>query len=363
MTQRIESSQTMTIGLDTGDRTTHACVLDGEREVVHRSRFSTSREPLARALARWPGARVVLEAGSQSPWMAGFLRERGFRVQVVDPRRVALIAKDPRKTDKRDAEMLARLGSAVPELLGSVHHRSEQTQADLSAVRARALLVRLRTQGIQQVRGILKAFGVRVPGTSSEAFHKKAAAHVPTMLQPALQPVLRMLGDLAEHIASLDATLEQLAKDRYPEIQLLSQVNGVGPVTSVSYVLTIEDPSRFARSRQVGSWTGLCPRSRASGDKDPQLGIAKTGDPYLRRLLVQCAQYILGPFGKDSDLRRFGQRLVDRGGGRAKARAVVAVARKLAVLLHRLWATGEVYEPLRQAERRAAAAQSSVVPA
>jgi transposase len=351
--KRSDSFPDVTVGLDVGDKRTHACVLSQEREVVKRWGFATTRGALEEALSEWPGARVFLEAGSQSHWMAGRLCELGFAVQVADPRRVEVITKDRRKCDRRDAEMLARLGAAMPELLGDVHHRSEQTQADLAVVRTRAMFVRSRTMGIQQVRGILKNFGIRLPEISSHAFHRKAAAYVPEILRPALQPVLAMLADLAEHIAEQEATLERLAKERYPETALLSQVNGVGPVTSISYVLTVEDPTRFPDSRQVGSWTGLCPKSQASGDSHPQLRVSKAGDKYLRRLLVQCAQYILGRFGKDCDLRRFGQHLMDRGGGRAHSRAVVAVARKLAVLLHRLWITGAKYEPLRQAERLA----------
>lgn len=354
MTHSIDSEKHVTIGLDVGDRTTHLCALDSSREVLARSSFPTTREGVRGGLSDWPGSAVFLEAGSQSPWMSAALRSSGHRVHVVDPRRVSLISKDHRKTDKRDAELLARLGSAMPELLGSVHHRGEQAQADLSVVRVRDHLVRMRTQCIQQARGLLKAFGVRVPGATSRGFHCKAAVVVPELLRPALDPLLSLIGSLCERLDALDAELERLANARYPEVTWLRQVGGVGPVTAVAYALTVEDPTRFRDSRCVGSWVGLAPRSHASGDRDPALGISKAGDGYLRRLLVQCSQYILGPFGKDSDLRRFGQRLIARGGRGARRRAVTAVARKLAVLLHRLWVTQAEYEPLRQAQRQAA---------
>jgi len=114
-----------------------------------------------------------------------------------------------------------------------------------------------------------------------------------------------------------------------------------------SYVLTLDDPKRFRRSRDVGGFLGLRPKQRDSGQSQPQLRITKEGDPYLRKLLVQGAHYILGWRGPDTDLRRWGLKLAARGGKNAKKRAVVAVARKLAVLLHRIWVSGENYEPLR----------------
>jgi len=132
---------------------------------------------------------------------------------------------------------------------------------------------------------------------------------------------------------------------------LLKQVKGVGTQIALTYLLTIEDPHRFAKSRDVGCFLGLRPGRRDSGESQPQMHISKEGDPYLRTMLVQGAHYILGPFGADSDLRRWGLKLAARGGKNAKKRAVVAVARKLAVLLHRLWVTGEVYEPLHNSHK------------
>lgn len=339
------------LGLDVGDRVTHFCALGAEREVLERGRFATTPQALRLALRSRPPCRVVLEAGSQSPWMSALLRELGHQVQVADPRRVELIAKSHRKTDRRDAETLARLALGMPELLGEVHHRSSEQQAALAVVRSRDLLVRMRTKCVQHVRGTCKAFGVRLSSCSARGFHRQVRETIPELLREALEPVLAMLGDLEERIRTLERRMSDLAEQRYPQTSVLRQVNGVGAVTSLAYVLTLADPARFAKSRDVGSWVGLCPRVHASGERDPRLSISKTGDGYLRRLLVQSAQYILGPFGKDCDLRRFGERLCARGGKVAKRRAVVAVARKLAILLHRLWVSGEVYEPLRHAQR------------
>lgn len=347
----------LTIGLDVGDKRTHFCVLDGDRQVVARGSCKTNEQDLLASLTQFPGAQVVLEAGSQSPWMSRRLRNLGYSVLVADPRRVELISKDPRKSDRRDAELLARLGASMPELLGTVHHRGEEAQGHLSIIRARDLLVRQRTMAVQQVRGLCKAFGVRLPSTSTEAFPKKNRAGIPELLLPAVTPVLEAIEHLNQSIKAFDKLLAELVATRYPEAKHLQQIDGIGPLISIAFVLSIEDPKRFGSSRQVGSWLGLCPRSRASGDSSPQLRISKAGDPRLRRLLTQGAQRILGRFGKDCDLRRFGLQIAARGGKSAKKRAIVAVARKVAILMHKLWLSGDAYVPLHHANR------SSQIPA
>lgn len=351
----VTQSPVLFIGLDVGDRLTHLCCIDERRQVVERRRFPTTREGIQKVFEGRPRAKVVLEAGSQSPWMTELLRSLGHEVVVADARRVAAITRSGRKTDRRDAEVLARLLQGMPELLGAIHHRGRQAQADLALIRARDVLVRTRTCLVQHVRGTLKAFGLRAPSCSAKAFHAQAREAVPKELEPALVPILEELNHLEGRIRHLDRELERVAAARHPDATRLRQVCGVGPVTSLAFVLTVDDPRRFKKSRTVGSWVGLAPRVLASGDQDPELAISKTGDGYLRRLLVQSAQYALGPFGKDSDLRRFGLRLCERGGKAAKRRAVVAVARRMAVLLHRLWVSGDSYDPLRNALRADAA--------
>lgn len=346
------------VGLDVGDRITHLCALDEARVVLARGRFATTPEAVRKTFGGRAPMKIVLEAGSQSPWLSAELRELGHHVQVADPRRVALIGQGHRKTDRRDAEVLARLALGMPELLGEIHHRELAEQADVAMLRARDLCVRMRTKGVQHVRGTLKAFGVRMRPCSAASFHRSVREVIPEALQAALGGVLSTLADLERQIRDYDRRLEKITLERKPAAARLQEVNGVGAITSLAFVLTLADPSRFRCSRTVGSWVGLAPRVQASGDRDPELSISKTGDGYLRRLLVQSAQYILGPFGQDSDLRRFGLRLAERGGKAAKRRAVIAVARKLAVLLHRLWVSSEPYEPLRQARRREAAAAS-----
>ena len=207
---------------------------------------------------------------------------------------------------------------------------------------------------MDHIHGVLKSSGHRVKKYAAPGFHRQVAGQIPEELQPAPQPLLDTLGALAERILGFDRELRRMSTKVYPETALLNQVGGVGPLTALRYVLTIENPKRIERSRNVGAYLGLRPRQRQSGQRDPELHITKAGDRGLRRLLVQCAQHILGPFGKDSDLRRWGLELASRGKATAKKKAVIAVARKLAVLLHRLWVTGEVYEPLRTTKRRAA---------
>jgi len=171
-----------------------------------------------------------------------------------------------------------------------------------------------------------------------------------------MEVLLEMIEQLTARIRKLEAEVERASQERHPATAVLRQVPGVGPLTALAYVLTVEDPARFAKSREVGPFVALVPQQRSSGEQQPELGIPPRGDALLRRLLVQAAHYNLGPFGPDTELPRFGLRLAERGGKRAKKRAVVAVARKLAVLLHRLWVTGEVYQPLGygRAERQAA---------
>jgi transposase len=273
------------------------------------------------------------------------LEELGHTVLVAHPRKLRAIYQSDRKSDVRDAEMLARIARADPKLLNPIRHRGGNAQAHLAIVKARDCLVATRTKLVNHVRGTVKTFGVRLPKCSTPAFHKKALDAIPEALRPALEPILETIGKLTQTIRQYDADIAQLCQDAYPETEILRSVNGVGPVTSLSFILTLEEPHRFNRSRNVPAFIGLTPRRDQSGATDRQLGITKSGNTYLRKLLIGCAQYILGPFGNDSQLRQWGLRLIERGGPNAKKRAVTAVARKLAVLLHRLWLTGMLYEP------------------
>ena len=344
------------IGIDLGDRTSQFVGLDSGGAIVTTGRVATTPAAMEAQFANLHATLIAIETGTHSPWVSRLLTQLGHRVIVANARKLRLIYENRRKNDRVDAEYLARLARVDPKLLQPIEHRTERDQRHLAVLRSRDALVRTRSRLITHVRGMLKSAGLRVGACSAEAFVKKARAVVPTEWSAALEPVLRTIDQVNKEVARYDRYVAQLAKTEYPAAQLVMQVTGVGPITSVAFVATIGDAAKFDRSRTVAAWIGLTPGQAASGQQDPQMRITKEGDHYLRRLLVGCAHYILGPFGPDCDLRRHGLAMMERGGKNAKKRAVVAVARKLAVLMHRLWRTGEVYEPLYNAHRCAAAA-------
>ncbi len=347
----MEEGQGVTVGsatgLDVGDKYSHYCIVGEDGAVREEGRIRTTPQALEEHFAPLGRSRIALEVGTHSPWISRVLRGCGHEVYVANPARLRLIYTRPRKNDRADAEALARLARLDPRLLAPVRHRGEQAQNDLARLRARDALVAARTKLVNHVRGASKAVGGRLPRCSTESFPAKALEAVPATLLPAISPLLSAITTLSGEIRGFDREIEELAARRYPETALLEQVPGVGPVTGLRYVLTLEDPLRFRNSRSVAFYLGLTPRQTQSGDQDPERRIHKAGDRALRSLLVQCAHRMLGPFGADSDLRRWGLAVACRGRKNAKKRAVVAVARKLAVLLHRLWVSGEAYEPLR----------------
>jgi len=343
--------QQLTAGLDLGDKYSYLCVLDTDSgELLEDGRLRTTPEDLRRRFDFEKKLRIAIEVGTHSPWVSRLLEACGHEVVVANPRKTRLIYGDKRKTDELDAQKLARLARADPELLYPIEHRGEDSQAHLALIHSRDALVRSRTQLINHVRGMVKSFGARLPKCSAESFHKKVADALPSELAEALGGVVETITSLTERIRDYERRIERVCKESYPqETGLLRQVPGVGAITSLTFVLTLEDPDRFEKSRAVGAYLGLVPGKDQSGESDPGRPISGEGDKMLRRLLVSSAHYILGPFAPDCDLRRHGEKIAERGGKNAKKRAVVAVARKLSVLLHRLWITGEAYEPLRNA--------------
>ena len=344
----------MTVGIDLGDKYSYLCLLDTDSgEVIEEGRLRTTSEALRRRFSsEQQPLRVAIEAGTHSPWVSRVLEDCGHEVLVANPRKTRLIYTNQRKTDVIDAENLARLARVDPKLLYPLKHRGEECQAHLAIIRSREALVGCRTQLVNHVRGAVKSFGARLPKCPARSFHKRASEHIPEALWPAVEPLLETIGSLTERIRQYDRQLESICQEYYPEeTDLLRQVEGVGALTALTFVLTLEDPSRFAKSRTVGAYLGLVPARDQSGDRDPQRAISKEGDQMLRKLLVGSAHYILGPFGSDSDLRRHGEKIASRGGKNAKKRAIVAVARKLSVLLHRLWVSAEIYDPLYNAHR------------
>jgi transposase len=345
------------VGLDVGDRKTHYCVLGLDGELVVEGAVATRKASLQVQFEGKVKMRIALEAGAHSPWISRLLAEMGHEVIVANPRNLRMISESDSKNDPADARLLARLAHVGPELLSPIQQRSEKTQVDLALVRARDVAVQSRTKIINAVRGIVKSTGLRLPKSSTLTFARKAKEACPEALRPALLPLLRVVEELTREIELYEKLVAKKAETEYPETRAIQTIHGVGPLTALAFVLVLNnDRNRFRRSRDVGCYIGLRPKQRESGLRAPQLGITKAGDSFLRRLATQCAQHVLGPFGKDSALRRWGMSLALRGGKNAKKRAVIAVARKLVILMHRIWITQEIYDPLRGVAEKSSAA-------
>lgn len=324
------------VGLDLGDRFIHYCVLNLEGEVVEEGRMQSSESALRKHFAEESVMRIAMEAGTHSPWVSRLLKGLGHQVLVANPRKLRAISSSESKNDRNDAEQLARFAAFDPKLLSPIEHRSEQRQQDLNLIHARATLVRARTMIINVVRGLVKSAGGRLPSCSTESCAERTRAAIPAPLKEVSLPLLKQIGLLTVQIDLMDKQIDQLGR-KYPEISLLKSTPGVGPLVAACYVLTLERPDVLGDNRQAGAFLGLRPWQSQSGGSDPQRRISKTGNSYLRSLLVQSAQYVLGRFGPDSALRRWGLKLAASGGKRGKKRAIVAVARKLAVILHSMW--------------------------
>jgi len=333
-------------GLDLGDLSSNHCLVDGQGQIVREGTVETTREALMQLFSAVPRSRVVMEATRNTHWVRQVLKAAGHEVIVANPRQLHLISKSLRKTDRNDARILARVGRLDLELLRPVHERSDLSMQVRLVMRSRTSLVRMRTKLINLVRGSVKVFGYRMPTCTAEHFHIKARLAMPAELRETLTPLLDTLEGFGEKIKAYDRQIAQLC-EQFPQTKVFQQVRGVGPLVSLTFLMCVEDPRRFKDSRSVGVYIGLTPGSRQSGNSDPRMRITKQGDGELRALLVTAATHIMRRSAPDTDLKRYGRRIAQSGTPRDRGRAKIAVARKLAVLLHRLWLTGEVYEPLR----------------
>jgi transposase len=335
-----------TIGLDVSDRKSAAIGLDAAGNVILRQQVTTS----APCLQAWGAALaptvIAIEAGPHSPWISRLLTACGHEVIVANPAKIPSISRSRSKSDWRDAEQLARLARFDRKMLHEIRHRREETQRDLQLIRCRDANVRARSKLVSHVRATVKAHGQRIDRCSTDAFSKRARKSLTPDLLEIVSGVLDAIDSLTTTISAYDRRIETLAETKYPDTAWLTQIRGVGALTALAFVLILEDATRFRSSRMVGPYLGLTPARDQSGEIDPQKGISKEGDRLMRRLLVQSGHYILGPFGTDCDLRRHGRAIAEHGGKNAKKRAAVAVARKLAVLMHHLWITHETYVPL-----------------
>ena len=341
----------MSVGIDLGDRSSEYVVFGSSGAPIERGKVATKSADLQSLLSRFPATVVAIEVGTHSPWVSRLIEAGGHRAIVGNGRKVALISGNKRKNNRIDAEMLGRLARVDEELLFPIRHRSEAAQRDLATLRAREAAVRTRTRLINHVRGASKALGKQLSRCSAEAFPGRCLSELPAVLVEALGPIVELIERLVKVIRAYDRQIETMS-ERYPEATKLLRVRGVGALTTMAYLLTLDNASRFTRSRSVGPYLGLIPGSDDTGDMQVQKRITREGDVFLRRLMVSSAQYMMGPFGEDCDLRRHGMAIAERGGKNGKKRAVVAVARKLAVLLHRLWISEAPYEPLYNANRR-----------
>jgi transposase len=330
-----------TVGIDLGDKVSRYCVVNADGEVVEEGSFRNQVSSIVKHFSGGP-QRMALEAGGQSAWISRELKRLGHEVIVANGRELKWITSSDTKNDPGDARKLALLARADVGLLQPVEHRTAEQQAELAVIRVRDAILRARTLLVNSARGLAKGFGVRLPKSITRTFGKRAGVHLPEHLRLLLSGLLEQIDALSRQMAECDRQVGELA-DRHPELERLESIPGVGTLTAMTFVLTLGRAERFAHSRDVAGFLGLRPRQRQSGARDPQLGISKSGDSYLRKLLVQCAHHILGHWGRDSALRQWG---LSKGGGKnATKRAIVAVARKLAVLLHRLWVSGECYKP------------------
>jgi transposase len=346
------------LGVDLGDRKHHVCVTDKHGVIIKEATITNDRVALTQLCKDHPNAAVALEVGGHSPWISRHLSQGGMRVTVANARKLRAIYQNDRKCDRLDAQMLAKLLRADEDLLSPIQHGSEQAQKDLLAVKIRASLVRQRTGMVNTLRGVVKSMGMRIASSSAEAFHVRVREFLAEQpeLEPAIEPAVKALECLTKQIRAYEKAIHEAARTHHPQALKLQKIPSIGPITSLAFVLTIEDPGRFKDPRDVGAYLGLVPRRDQSGGSDKQLPISKAGNSYLRQLLVQCAQYLIGHFGPDCALREHGLKLVAKGGKAAKKKATIAIARKLAVMMIAMWQDGtdfEAFPPVRKSAPRA----------
>lgn len=314
-----------------------SCKIDNNHDAIKKF-LSTFKDP-SRVC-------VVMETGTHSLWMSELIKGLGFEVIVAHARDLALIYRSDRKNDQLDAEKLARLAQADRKLLHPVKHMTLERQTDLTVLKARDLVVRQRTQLINTIRGLLRAAGHKlIEEEYSTRTIKKCCSALPEYMRPAIMPLLQQICYLDLAIKEYDRLVRKLCK-KYPATKILQQITGVGELTSLAFVLIVGDPNRFDNAARLCAYLGIVPKQDQSGDTDKQLGITKKGNKLGRKLLIQAAHYILGPFGTDSELRSYGLRIQARGGKIAKKKSYVAVARKLVTVMFALWKNPDIaYDP------------------
>ncbi len=361
--ERIEQGLHAVAGLDLGDRHSHLCLLGLDGNIIERHRIRTNVKAFKKFFDAWGPMRVVFEAGTHSLWVFRLLQRLGHQPLMADTHHLALITQSMSKSDRRDAATLGELGLRLPQMMRAVTPCSLETQQHRTVLRARDGAVQARTKLSSQGRGLVKSFGVRWPACDTAACAKKAAAAMPSDLKDTLGPLLLVIQHRSDEIRRYDKKIEQLGDEKYPHTLRMRSIRGVGPITALAFVLNLDNAVEKLESRRAaGPRRGLRPKQRGSGKRQPELSITKSGDALLRKLLLQCAQYVLGHHGAESRLRSWGWRLAARGGKAAKRKAVVAVARKLAILLHVLWKRDVDFDPLYETKRQSRGQSQQIQP-
>ena len=328
-------------GIDVHLKTSDLCLLSPAGKVLERERFASTQAGFRKQFEGVARMRVVMESGGSTPWIYRLLCALGHEVVVVNPRRLRLIAESTLKSDRIDAEILARLSRFDLELLRPVYQRSPAGQELRTKIRVRSTLVRTRVALINQIKGTLRSQGVRFSSMTASSFVAKwGEAKIPRAMRALLEPLVGAIGELTDRIEAVQRELVALSRSD-ELLERLQEVPGVGPLVSVSFLAWVDRVDRFKKSRDVGACLGLRPAVRASGGSLHSGHISREGDKEMRWLLVQAAHAALAVH-RDSALKRWGESLANQAG---KKKAIVAMARKLAVLLHRLWVTGESYRP------------------
>lgn len=326
------------VGFDVSQKTIEIFCVCGEKTSNGSVKIANNKSAIQGFLQNFKKPRqvcVVMETGTHSAWLSRFIGNLGFEALVAHARDLALIYAADKKNDALDAEKLARLAQADRKLLHPIEHMDEERQKDLIILKSRALLVKQRTQTVNSIRGHMRSLGLDDSELTIKNMKKKALPGLPKEVQSLLAPLIQHLSYLNMGIEDFDRKIAQLCK-KYRTTELLRKVKGIGPEISLAFVLLVGDPRRFRNAASLASYFGLVPRQNQSGETDKPLGITKTGNTTMRALLIQGAQYILGPFGEDSELRDFGKRIESRGGKIAKRKARVAVARKIVTLFYAL---------------------------
>lgn len=337
-------------GIDVHQKESEICILNEEGDVIERTRIRTTRQVLTGYFDKRDQMRVIMEAGGSSQWVSRIVEGSGHDLVLCVPRRVRLIAESTLKSDEIDAEVLARLGRIDPGFLGKANHRSEEAQLLQTNLTVRSALVKSRANWVRTAQGVLRGFGYRIPGGQSRNFPKRCAkVEIPEELRTAIQPLLDQIEAISEEIERIEKKLETIAEG-IPEVNHLRRIPGVGLLVALYFVLSIDDPERFHRSRDVADFFGLRPTVRGSGEVLHYGRITKQGDPEMRRLLVQAAHVMMNG-KKGGRLKDWANEVAAR---RGKPKAAVALARKLAVLMHHLWVTGEVFKPYPNGSKKVA---------